>query len=124
MVKLNYLNADGSQERAEQDDDAARYRRAEPGTNSVIITDVPTRIDAASSKMISDMDKKLRQVEIVAKMVDVDHEATRELGVNWAALNLNLGNKAIGDVVTGQRAGRTVRDRPGRDRAVVGRPQP
>jgi type II secretory pathway component GspD/PulD (secretin) len=27
----------------------------------------------------------LRQVEIVAKMVDVDHEATRELGVNWQA---------------------------------------
>jgi len=38
----------------------------------------------------------------VAKMVDVDHEATLELGVNWAAMNLNFGGKAVGDVVTGQ----------------------
>jgi len=63
---------------------------------------VPTRTKRIVD-MIIQMDQRLAQVEIVAKMVDVDHEATRELGVNWSALNLNLGNQAIGDVVTGQR---------------------
>ncbi|MCI0452123.1 MAG: hypothetical protein L0Z51_06990 [Candidatus Latescibacteria bacterium] len=74
---------------------------SEPGTNSVIIAEVPTRIDRIA-QMIIDMDTKLRQVEIVAKMVDVDHKYTRELGVSWSALNLSTGNLA-GDVVTGQR---------------------
>jgi type II secretory pathway component GspD/PulD (secretin) len=48
------------------------------------------------------MDQKLRQVEIVAKMVDVDHKYTRELGVSWSALNLQSGAFA-GDIVSGQR---------------------
>jgi type II secretory pathway component GspD/PulD (secretin) len=47
------------------------------------------------------MDKRLRQVEIVAKMVDVDAEVTRELGVQWQALNLYGANLA-GDIKTGQ----------------------
>jgi type IV pilus assembly protein PilQ len=73
----------------------------EPGTNSVVISEVPARIDRIA-QMIIDMDTKLRQVEIVAKMVDVDHRHARELGVSWSALNLATNN-AVGDVVTGQR---------------------
>jgi type II secretory pathway component GspD/PulD (secretin) len=73
---------------------------SEPGTNSVVISEVPARIDRIV-QTIQDMDQRLRQVEIVAKMVDVDHEATRELGVNWQALNLQAGSFA-GDIVTGQ----------------------
>jgi type II secretory pathway component GspD/PulD (secretin) len=75
---------------------------AEKGTNTVIITDVPTRTDRIV-QMIKDMDQRLAQIEIVAKMVDVDHESTRELGVNWAATNLSFGGNAVGDIVTGQR---------------------
>jgi type IV pilus assembly protein PilQ len=73
---------------------------AERGTNSVIVSEVPTRIDAIVA-LIQSMDKKLRQVEIVAKMVDVDANVSRDLGVQWQALNLHGGDFA-GDIVTGQ----------------------
>jgi type II secretory pathway component GspD/PulD (secretin) len=102
VVKLNFLNAVEVKKAMDKMTTPRGTVEAEQGTNSVIITDVPTRT-ARIMQMLKDMDQRLAQVEIVAKMVDVDHESTRELGVNWAALNLNLGNQAIGDVVTGQR---------------------
>jgi len=102
VVKLNYLNADEVKDAMKKMVTSRGGVEAEKGTNSVIVTDVPTRMKRLI-EMIKSMDQRLSQVEIVAKMVDVDHEATRELGVNWAALNLNFGNKAIGDVVTGEK---------------------
>jgi len=100
VVKLNFLNADEVKQSMTKMVTGRGGVEAEKGTNSVIVTDVPSRVKRVV-EMIKQMDVRLSQVEIVAKMVDVDHEATRELGVNWAALNLNLGNKAIGDVKTG-----------------------
>jgi type IV pilus assembly protein PilQ len=102
VVKLNYLNAEEIKRAMNKMVTGRGNVEAEPGTNSVVISDVPTRTKRIVD-MIMQMDQRLSQVEIVAKMVDVDHEATRELGVNWAALNLNLGNQAVGDVITGQR---------------------
>jgi type IV pilus assembly protein PilQ len=101
-VKLDFINADEAKSALNKMTTPRGTIDAEKSTNTLIIAEVPNRADEIV-KMVKEMDKKLRQVEIVAKMVDVDHEATRELGVNWAALNLNFGNKAIGDVVTGQK---------------------
>ncbi|HET6347647.1 MAG TPA: secretin N-terminal domain-containing protein, partial [Candidatus Krumholzibacteria bacterium] len=103
VVKLDFLNAVEVKTAMNKMTTARGNVEAEQGTNTVIVTDVPTRTQRIV-EMIKQMDKRLSQVEIVAKMVDVDHEATRELGVNWAAMNLNFGNKAVGDVVTGQTA--------------------
>jgi len=102
VVKLNYLNA-GEVKQAMSKTTTPRGKvEAEKGTNSVIIAEVPARIDRLVA-MVKEMDQKLRMVEIVAKMVDVDHQATRELGVNWEALNLQLGSTLAGDIVTGQK---------------------
>ncbi len=101
-VKLDFINADEAKTSLNKMTTPRGTIDAEKGTNTLIISEVPKRADELVA-MIKAMDKKLSQVEIVAKMVDVDHEATRELGVNWAAMNLNFGNKAVGDVVTGQR---------------------
>jgi type II secretory pathway component GspD/PulD (secretin) len=100
VVKLNFLNAKEIKTAMSKMTSPRGSVEAEPGTNSVVIAEVPARIDKMVS-MIEEMDQRLRQVEIVAKMVDVDHEATRELGVNWEALNLHAGDFA-GDIVTGQ----------------------
>jgi len=102
VVKLNYLNAQEVKTAMSKMVTGRGNVEQEKGTNSVIVTDVPTRMRRIVD-MIKEMDTRLSQVEIVAKMVDVDHEATRELGVNWAALNLNFGGQAAGDIVTGQR---------------------
>jgi hypothetical protein len=101
VVKLNYLNAQEVKMAMSKMVTGRGNVEQEKGTNSVVITDVPTRMRRVV-EMIKEMDTRLSQVEIVAKMVDVDHEATRELGVNWAALNLQFGSQAAGDIVTGQ----------------------
>jgi type IV pilus assembly protein PilQ len=101
-VKLDFINADEAKGALNKMTTPRGVIDAEKGTNTLIISEVPKRADEIVA-MVKSMDKKLSQVEIVAKMVDVDHEATRELGVNWAAMNLNFGNKAVGDVVTGQK---------------------
>jgi type IV pilus assembly protein PilQ len=101
VVKLNYLNAKEIKTAMNKVVSPRGSVESEPGTNSVVIAEVPARIDRIV-QMIIDMDTKLRQVEIVAKMVDVDHKHTRELGVSWQALNLATGQLA-GDVVAGQR---------------------
>ena len=101
-VKLDFVNADEAKTALNKMTTPRGSIDAEKATNTLIIAEVPSRADAIVA-MVKEMDKKLRQVEIVAKIVDVDHEATRELGVNWAALNLNFGNKAVGDVVTGSK---------------------
>ncbi|HEU4928438.1 MAG TPA: secretin N-terminal domain-containing protein [Candidatus Krumholzibacteria bacterium] len=100
VVKLDYLNAKEIKTAMSKMTSPRGSVEADQGTNSVIVAEVPARIDRLV-QMIKDMDQRLRQVEIVAKMVDVDHEATRELGVNWEALNLQAGSFA-GDIVTGQ----------------------
>jgi type IV pilus assembly protein PilQ len=100
VVKLDYLNAKEVKIAMGKVVTPRGSVEAEPGTNAVIVSDVPTRIDDIV-QMIVNMDKRLRQVEIVAKMVDVDAEVTRELGVQWQALNLYGANLA-GDIKTGQ----------------------
>jgi type IV pilus assembly protein PilQ len=101
VVKLNYLNAQEVKMAMSKMVTGRGNVEQEKGTNSVVVSDVPTRLKRIVD-MIIQMDTRLQQVEIVAKMVDVDHEATRELGVNWSAVNLMFGNQAAGDIVTGQ----------------------
>lgn len=100
VIKLNYLNAREVKLAMQKLTTPRGSVEAEVGTNSIIVSEVPGRIDRIVAT-IQEMDQRLRQVEIVAKMVDVDRESTRELGVNWEALNLQVGDFA-GDVVTGQ----------------------
>ena len=101
-VKLDFINADEAKTALNKMTTPRGTIDAEKSTNTLIIAEVPNRANQIVA-MVKEMDQKLRQVEIVAKMVDIDHEATRELGVNWAALNLNIADQAVGDVVTGQR---------------------
>lgn len=100
VVKLNYLNAGEVKQALAKATTPRGKVEQEKGTNSVVISEVPANIDRLVA-IVKEMDTKLRQVEIVAKMVDVDHQATRELGVNWEALNLQAGSLA-GDIRTGQ----------------------
>jgi type IV pilus assembly protein PilQ len=100
VVKLNYLNAKEIKNAMDKVASPRGSVQYEAGTNSVILNEVPTRIGELA-KTIIDMDTRLRQVEIVAKMVDVDHQYSRELGVSWEAVNLT-GAEWAGDIVTGQ----------------------
>jgi len=62
--------------------------KVETRTNSLVITDIPSNLDKVAD-LIDKLDKPTPQVLIQAKMVELDYTATRELGINWQAGNLN-----------------------------------
>jgi type IV pilus assembly protein PilQ len=51
-------------------------------TNSLVISDVSRRVSAAV-QMVKHLDSRTPQVEITAKLVDVDARYTRDLGIAW-----------------------------------------
>jgi type IV pilus assembly protein PilQ len=58
------------------------------GSNALIVNDIERNLDKIES-MVRELDKKNYQVDINAKLVEVDVEATRELGIDWGLLNLH-----------------------------------
>ncbi len=56
-------------------------------TNSLIITDLPEVLDEIQA-LINKLDVPNRQVMISARIVEVDYDAARELGINWSAGNV------------------------------------
>lgn len=58
------------------------------GSNSLIIRDVEKNIERIV-EMVYSLDKRTFQVDINAKLVEVDVEASQELGINWGVLNLH-----------------------------------
>jgi len=58
------------------------------GSNALIVNDTEPVIDKIA-EMVKSLDRKTFQVGIDAKLVEVDVEATRELGINWGLLNLH-----------------------------------
>ncbi|MFN8177245.1 MAG: secretin N-terminal domain-containing protein [bacterium] len=63
-------------------------------TNALIITDIDPRI-ARVKDMAKILDYKTPQVEINAKLVDVDERAARDLGIKWDVKGLNKGDAAV-----------------------------
>jgi type IV pilus secretin PilQ/predicted competence protein len=58
------------------------------GSNALVVNDIERNIEKIES-MVEELDKKTFQVDINAKLVEVDVEATREFGINWGLLNLH-----------------------------------
>jgi len=65
----------------------------DPRTNSLVVTDISQRVEAAV-EMIQHLDSQTPQIEIVAKLVDVDSRYSQEIGVQWygqySSVNDNL----------------------------------
>ena len=82
IVKLNYANA---QELSTPLQPALSKRgsiQVEKRTNSLIITDLSTNLDAVA-QMAVQLDSTTPQIEITAKLVDVDASSARALGIEW-----------------------------------------
>lgn len=58
-------------------------------TNSVIVSDTPDKV-VEISRLIKALDEETPQVEITAKLVDVDARFTRELGIEWQAEGVTI----------------------------------
>jgi type IV pilus assembly protein PilQ len=82
IVKLNYANA-GELPTALAGSLTKRGSiLVERRTNSLIISDLPGQVEAVE-KMALTLDTATPQIEITAKLVDVDVEALRQIGIDW-----------------------------------------
>jgi type IV pilus assembly protein PilQ len=61
------------------------------GSNSLIVNDIEQNCDKIEA-MVKELDKRTYQVDINAKLVEIDVEASREMGIDWGFLNLHLSD--------------------------------
>lgn len=76
-------------------------------TNSIIVSDIESR-QSAIQEMINMLDKPTPQVEIVAKIIDINMDASRSLGVNWSVIGMNIFDQTsinFGDSVSSRQPG-------------------
>jgi type IV pilus assembly protein PilQ len=82
IVKLNYANAAELTGPLGSSLSKRGSVQVEKRTNSLIITDLPSNLDAVS-QMALQLDSQTPQIEITAKLVDVDATAIQSIGVVW-----------------------------------------
>ena len=73
--------------------------KPEARSNSLIVKDIDRNLDAMA-KMVEELDYQTLEVEITARLVDVDSKYTRELGVDWTATNIDDGDVTADGSVT------------------------
>jgi type IV pilus assembly protein PilQ len=98
IVPVSYANADEMSKSVEKTLTKRGHIEVDKRSNSLLITDIDERLDAAES-MVRSLDTKTPQVEIVARLVDVDVTATRSLGIQWGAKNLDLFDAGVSEDV-------------------------
>jgi type IV pilus assembly protein PilQ len=89
IVKLNYANASEMSVALASSVSRRGQIQVDKRTNSLIVTDLPANLEAVG-RMAQALDSTTPQIEITAKLVDVDSEALRGLGVEW-----HFGTKAL-----------------------------
>ena len=94
MVPLHYANAEEVKDALEQMLTDRGNIDLDVRTNSLLINDVQARVDLMS-EMAMRLDSKTPQVEINARLVDMDVRATRELGINWSITNFKSPGKNL-----------------------------
>jgi type IV pilus assembly protein PilQ len=98
IIEVSFANATEMRDALKEILTQRGSMEVESGANALIVTDIAKNIEKISA-MVAELDKKIKQVEIVAKLVDVDFEATREIGVQWNMLNLSNANvNGVGDL--------------------------
>ena len=86
MINLHYANAEETKDALEQMLTDRGNIDVDARTNSLIINDIEDRV-AIITEMAMNLDTKTPQVEINARLIDMDSRATRELGVSWGVSN-------------------------------------
>ena len=82
IIKLNYANARELAASLQTSLGRRGSVNVEARTNSIIVTDLDETV-VKIEKMARDLDSTTPQIEITAKLVDVDTEALRGLGIDW-----------------------------------------
>ncbi len=86
MVTMHYANADEIKNALKEMLTDRGNIDVDIRTNSLLINDIQERV-ALISNMAKQLDSQTPQVEINARLVDMNVKATRELGINWGINN-------------------------------------
>jgi type IV pilus assembly protein PilQ len=98
IVPLHYANAEEVKTALEKMLTERGDIDVDVRTNSILINDVADRV-AMIGAMAERLDSETPQVEINARLVDLDTRASRELGFNWSVTNfMSPGNNVAGDL--------------------------
>ena len=96
ILPISYANALEMSKTVEKTLTKRGHIEIDARTNALLVTDIDERLDQAES-MIRSLDTRTPQVEIVARLVDVDHSVTTSLGINWSVNNLDLGDAGVNE---------------------------
>ena len=99
IVPVSYANSEEMAKSVEKTLTKRGHIEVDKRTNSLLVTDIEERLDTAES-MIRSLDTRTPQVEIVARLVDVDHATSRSLGIDWSANNLDIGESGSRQNIT------------------------
>src|SRR6185295_1012111 len=91
IIPISYANAQEMAKSVEKTLTKRGHIEVDARTNALLVSDIDERLDKAES-MIRNLDTRTPQVEIVARLVDVDHTATRSLGIDWHLTNMDIGD--------------------------------
>jgi type IV pilus assembly protein PilQ len=98
LVTLSFANANEVKDALEQMLTERGNIDVDVRTNSLIVNDVEDRV-AIIVDMAGQLDTKTPQVEINARLVDLDTRAVRDLGINWGVSNFQSpGNNLAGEL--------------------------
>jgi type IV pilus assembly protein PilQ len=61
-------------------------------TNSLLVNDIGSRLIEVE-KLVTSLDAETRQVEITARLVDIDQTAARQMGIDWSLENLHSNSE-------------------------------
>ena len=91
IIPVSYANAEEMSKAVEKTLTKRGHIEVDKRTNALLVTDIDDRLSQAES-MIRSLDTRTPQVEIVARLVDVDRSASRSLGIDWSLQNMDLGD--------------------------------
>jgi type IV pilus secretin PilQ/predicted competence protein len=87
VVRVSFANAEELLEPLRRILSARGSIEVEPRTNTILVTDI-AKVVHRVEKLIGELDTRTPQVEINAKLVDVDASISRDIGIDWTALEL------------------------------------
>jgi len=94
ILPVNYANSKEMSKSVEKTLTKRGHIEVDDRSNSLIVTDIADKLDQVDA-MVRSLDTRTPQVEIVARLVDVDVSATRDLGIDWGAHNLDIFDAGV-----------------------------
>ena len=82
LIPINYVSASGLMAKVKSVLSSQGRVVYDKSLHSLLITDIPNRV-ARAIRLVKMLDKRTPEVEIVAKMVEVDKHYTNNLGITW-----------------------------------------